>query len=143
MSDRGEADVEAIERRLAARASHTAPAGHRDRVLAAVRDTLAARAPLHSTPIGLDAGSAAAVAALALSALLAVAAPWVVLTQAAALVPPAPRIVAQAHAAGIDVSVELATTSRPRDRPPSQPGDIVPGPIPDAWRLRKNLTGDL
>ena len=143
MDDPSDPGFEAIERRLAARADHGAPAGHRDRVLAAVRDTLAGRIAPRATPSGLDAGSLAAIAALALSALLAVVAPWLVLTQAAALVPPAPRIVAQARAAGIDLASHLATTSRPRETALSQPGAVAPGPIPDAWRLRALLTGDL
>ena len=143
MSELTEPDFGAIERRLAARPDHAPPAGHRDRVLAAVRDTLADRTPPRSTPAGLDAGSMTAVAALAVSALLAVVAPWLVLTQAAALVPPEPRIVAQARAAGIDVPVELVTTTPPRETPLSRPGDVVPGPIPDAWRLRTLLTGEL
>ena len=41
MSARDDFDPEAIERRLAARTARTVPADHRDRVLAAVRDTLA------------------------------------------------------------------------------------------------------
>ena len=143
MSDLREPDFGAVERRLAARADHALPAGHRDRVLAAVRDTLAGRTPPRSTPAGLDAGSMAAITALALSALLAVVAPWLVLTQAAALVPPEPRIVAQARAAGIDVPVELVTTTPPRATSLSRPGDVVPGPIPDAWRLRTLLQGEL
>ena len=143
MSELTEPDFGAIERRLAARADHAPPAGHRDRVLAAVRDTLADRTPPRSTPAGLDAGSMTAVTALAVSALLAVVAPWLVLTQAAALVPPEPRLMAQARAAGIELTVELATTTRPSETPLSRPGDVVPGPIPDAWRLRTLLTGEL
>lgn len=143
MSDLRDPDFGAVERRLAARADHAPPAGHRDRVLAAVRETLAGRTPPRSTPAGLDAGSMAAVAALAVSALLAVVAPWLALTQAAALVPPEPRIVAQARAAGIDFPVELVTTSMARETPLFRPGDVVPGPIPDAWRLRTLLQGEL
>lgn len=143
MGDPTEPKFEALERRLAARVGHAAPAGHRDRVLAAVRDTLADRTVPPATPAGLDAGGMAAITALALSALLAVVAPWLVLTQAATLLPPEPRLVAQARAAGIEFPVELATMNKLRETPLSQPDDVVPGSIPDAWRLRTLLTGDL
>ena len=142
MSGRRQPDVEAIERRLAARADH-APPGHRDRVLAAVRDTLAGRFAPRATPTGLDAVALATVATLAISALVAVVAPWLVVTQALTLPSPEPRLVAQARAAGIDFPVELATTARPRETHLSRPGDVEPGPIPDAWRLRTLLQGEL
>ena len=138
-------DQEAIARRLAARADRAAPAGHRDRVLAAVRDTLAGRVVPPSTPVGLDVGGTTALGTLALSALLAVAAPWLLVSQALGLTSPEPRIVVQARAAGIDFPVELvATTRSPARGAPSR--DAMSDALErrhEVWRLRTLVTGDL
>jgi len=144
MNARDDCDLDAIERRLAARADRAAPTGHRDLVLAAVRDTLAGRIVPRVTPAGLEAGGTAALVVLALSALLAVAAPWLVVTQAAGLTSPEPRLVAQARAAGIDFPVELVATSGPARETPSRAA--MPTLLErrhEAWRLRTLLTGDL
>ncbi len=69
MSDLDDPSLDAVERRLVARAGLALPAGHRDQVLAAVRDTLAEnRGPVERASSGLDAGSRAALVAIALSA---------------------------------------------------------------------------
>jgi hypothetical protein len=144
MKARDDFDLEAIERRLAARADRAAPAGHRDRVLAAVRDTLAGRTVPRATPSGLEASGTAALFVLALSALLAVTAPWLVVTQAAGLTSPEPRIVAQARAAGIDFSGERVETTGPALEASSRAA--MPNLLErrhEAWRLRTLLTGDL
>lgn len=137
-------DLEAIERRLAARADRGPPAGHRDRVLAAVRDTLAGRIVPRVTPAGLEAGGTAALVVLALSAVLAVAAPWLVVTQAAGLTSPEPRLVAQARAAGIEFPVERVATSGPAREASSRAAmsDLLERRH-EAWRLRTLLPGDL
>lgn len=145
MNARDDFDLEAIERRLAARAGLAPSTGHRDRVLAAVRDTLAGRTGPRATPAGLEAGGTAALVALALSAMLAVAAPWLVARQALGLRSPEPRLVAQARAAGIDFPVELvAATSRPAREAssPAAMSDLLERRH-EAWRLRTLLTGDL
>jgi hypothetical protein len=144
MKARDDFDLEAIERRLAARADRAAPAGHRDRVLAAVQDTLAGRTAPRATPSGLEAGGTTALVVLALSAVLAVAAPWLVVTQAAGLTSPEPRLVAQARAAGIDFPVELVATTGPARETPSRAA--MPNLLEhrhEAWRLRTLLTGEL
>lgn len=145
MKARDDFDLEAIERRLAARADRAAPTGHRDRVLTAVRDTLAGRGAPQATPAGLEASGTAALVVLALSAVLAVTAPWLVVRQAAGLKSPEPRLVAQARAAGIDFPVELvAATSRPAREAssPAAMSDLLERRH-EAWRLRTFLTGDL
>jgi len=144
MSDLDKERFNAIERRLAARADRAAPAGHRDRVLAAVRDTLAGRTVPRTTPAGLEASGTAALVALALSVLLAVAAPWLVVTQAAGLKSPEPRLVAQARAAGIDFPVERVATSGPARKASSRAAmsDLLERRH-ETWRLRTLLTGDL
>jgi len=144
MSDLDKESLDAIERRLAARTAHAPPTGHRDRVLAAVRDTLAGRGAPRATPAGLEAGGTAALVVLALSALLAVAAPWLVVTQAAGLTSPEPRIVAQARAAGIDFPVERVAMSCPAREASSRAAmSDLPGRRHEAWWLRTFLTGDL
>lgn len=86
----------------------------------------------------------ATVAALALSALLAVVAPWLVLTQAAALVPPEPRIVAQARAAGIDFPVEMFATGGPASHASSRAArSELLERRHESWRLRTLLQGEL
>ena len=144
MGDPTDPNFEAVERRLTAVAGLAPPAGHRDRVLAAVRDTLAD----HPVPLragrGVDAGSMAALVAIACSALLAVVAPWLGIARANELMPAEPRFVTQARAAGIDLPVHLAATTRgPHDTPRFQPSERSPGRRPDAWRLRTLLTGEL
>ena len=144
MNARDDFNLEAIERRLATRADRGPPAGHRDRVHAAVRDTLAGRIVPRATPAGLEAGGTAALVVLALSALLAVAAPWLVVTQAAGLTSPEPRLVAQTRAAGIDFPVERAATSGPAHEASSRAAvsDLLER-CHETWRLRILLTGDL
>ena len=146
MSDLDQESLDAIERRLIARAGLAPPAGHRDQVLAVVRDTLAeGRGPLERASSGIDAGSTAALVAMALSAALVLVAPWVAVARWAAPVPAETRLVAQARAAGIDLPVAaVATTS-------GQPlGAPSPAALPDlldrrhdAWKIRNLLTGEL
>lgn len=167
MSDLDEPSLDAIERRLIARAGLAPPAGHRDCVLAVVRDTLAenekekvpatksgqsAQKSYPASPDlvagtfieGIDAGGRAAIGGLALTAMLAVVAPWVVLSQAVDLVPAEPRIVTQARAVGIDLPLEsLAATSHHSREPLSRSGEPPSARLPDAWRLRNLLTGEL
>ena len=80
--------LDSIERQLAAQAGLAPAVGHRDRVLAAVWDTLAEN---HGGPpragSGIDAGATAALVAMALSATLVIVAPWLVATRAGAPVP--------------------------------------------------------
>jgi hypothetical protein len=146
MSDLDKESLDAIERRLIARAGLAPPAGHRDQVLAVVRDTLAEnRGPLERAGAGVDVGSRAALVAMALSAALVIVAPWAAVARTAAPVPAETRLVAQARAAGIDLPVAaVATTS-------GQPlGAPSPAALPDllelrhdAWRLRTLLQGEL
>ena len=165
MSDLDEPSLDAIERRLITRAGLAPPAGHRDRVLAVVRDTLAENEKVPATKSGqsaqktyptspdlvagtfiegIDAGGRAAIGGLALAAMLAVVAPWVVLSQAVDLVPAEPRIVTQARAVGIDLPLEsLAATSHQSREPLSRSGEPPSARLPDAWRLRNLLTGEL
>ena len=163
MSDLDKESLDAIERRLAARTARAVPTGHRDLVLAAVRDTLEEKVPatksgeagplicgdcpdlVAGTFLGIDAGSTAALVAMALSALVAVVAPWLGLAGGFDPLPAEPRIVMQARAAGIDLQVAaIATTSGPTG------GDPSSAPLPDllgrrheAWRRRNLLTGEL
>lgn len=144
MGDPTDPEFEAVEQRLTAMTGTAPRAGHRDRVLAAVRDTLADRGAPRATPAGLEASGTIALVVLALSALLAVAAPWLVVTQAAGLKSPEPRLVAQARAAGIDFSVELVTTSGPARQASSRAGmSELLDRRHESWRLRTLLTGDL
>jgi hypothetical protein len=152
VSDTDESPFDAVERLLADRAGLPGPPGHRDRVLAAVRDTLTVnaedRGPLGQAGKGLDPGSVAALAAIALSTMLAVVAPW--LAVASPVAPPRPepriehRIVAQARAVGIELPVEwLAATSRQPVEPVLHPGESPSARFHDAWRLRALLSGEL
>ena len=136
---------DAIEQRLAARVGLAPTAGHRDRVLAAVRDTLAEpRGGFPRPRPDLDGASAAVLVVIALSALVAVVAPWLVVARTAAPLPMQPRIVAQARAAGIDLPIELvAAPILHAPRPVSDPREPLPGRLHEAWRLRTLLTGDL
>ena len=138
-------EFDALEQRLTAMAGLAPTAGHRDRVLAAVRDTLADRSgSLERAGAGVDAGSRAVLVAIACSALLAVIAPWLGMARAFDRLPAEPRIVTQARAAGIDLPVHLAATTRgPHDTPLFPPSERSPGRRPDAWRLRTLLTGEL
>jgi hypothetical protein len=145
MREPDDSEFDALEQRLTARAGLAPTAGHRDRVLAAVRDTLDQR---HGLPprVGadLDGGSVAALVAIAFSALLAVIAPWLGMARAFDRLPAEPRIVTQARAAGIDLPVHLAATTRgPHDTPLFPPSERSPGRRPDGWRLRTLLTGEL
>lgn len=104
--------LDAIEQRLvdrATRAGLPVPGGHRDRVLAAVRDTLAGSLTPPAAPLpGLDAGSRAALGAMAISALVVIVAPWVAIAGAMTRGTERtaePVIVARARAAGIDLQV--------------------------------------
>jgi hypothetical protein len=144
MREPDDSGFDAIETRLAARGSRATP-GYRDRVLAAVRDTLDQRPGLPPrVGAGLDGGSAAALIAIAFSALLAVVAPWLVVTRVAAPLPMQPRIVAQARAAGIDLPIELvAAPIRHALRPASDPREPPSVRLHEAWRLRNLLTGEL
>jgi hypothetical protein len=168
MSNLDKESLAAIERRLIARAGLAPPAGHRDRVLAAVRDTLAGEEKEEKVPAtksgdagelvcgdcpdlvagtfsGIDAGGTAALVAMAVSVAAVIVAPWVAVTRPAAAVAAEPRIVMQARAAGIDLQVAaIATMSGPTVADPSS------APLPDlldrrheAWRLRNLLTGEL
>ncbi len=132
--------LEAIEQRLLARTGVATPAGHRDRVLAAVRDTLDQRSsPSPQAGSGLDAGGRAALVAMALSASLVIVAPWLAVTTSVAPVQQEPRLVAQARAAGIDLP--LAAVAATGDLPRHVPAGAA---LPErrrleAWRLHKNL----
>ena len=145
MRDPVDSEFHAVEQRLTARAGLAPTAGHRDRVLAAVRDTLDQRPGLPPrVGAGLDGGIAAALIAIAFSALLAVVAPWLVVTRVAAPLPMQPRIVAQARAAGIDLPIELvAAPIRHALRPASDPREPPSVRLHEAWRLRNLLTGEL
>jgi hypothetical protein len=114
-------------------------------VLAAVRDTLAERGSALLRPRSdLDGGAAAALIAMAISALLAVVAPWLVVARATAPLPMEPRIVAQARAAGIDLPIKLvAAPILHAPRPASDLREPPPVRLHEAWRLRNLLTGEL
>lgn len=137
--------LDSIERHLAARAGLAPAVGHRDRVLAAVRDTLDQRhGPPPRAGSGIDAGATAALVFMALSATLVIVAPWLVATYAAASLPTEPRFVAQARAAGIDLPLAVvAATSRPGEALPSPPSERLSERHSEAWRLRTLLTGEL
>lgn len=144
MSDRYDARLDEIERRLVDRAALAAPPGHRDRVLAAVRDTLAGRisppvAPAGIDSAGIDSGGMAALVAMALSVLVVAVVPWLVVARMVAPVPTEPRIVAQARAAGIDLPVAIvAATSGPAREPVSRSRMSDPLNVRhhEAWHLR-------
>ena len=140
--DRSGFDV--IEERLAARGSRATP-GYRDRVLAAVRDTLDRRpGPPPRAGAGIDGGRAAVLLALTLSALLAVVAPWLVVARAVSRVPMEPRLVAQARAAGIDLPLEFVATTTHRSPPTvSRMREPPSARLREAWHLRNLLTGEL
>ena len=146
MSDLDKESLDAIERRLIAQAGLAPPAGHRDKVLAVVRDTLAEnRGPLERAGAGVDVGSRAALVAMALSAALVIVAPWAAVARTAAPVPAETRLVAQARAAGIDLPVAaVATTSGQPVGAPSHAAlpDLLERRH-DAWRLRTLLQGEL
>jgi len=139
-------DLEAIEQGLLARAGVATPAGHRDRVLAAVRDTLDQRpGPPPRAGSGIDAGGRAALVAMALSATLAIVAPWLAVTTSVAPVQREPRLVAQARAAGIDL--RLAAVAATGDLPRQVPSraalpDLLERRRLEAWRLQNLLHGE-
>jgi len=146
MSDLDDQSLDAIEQRLIARAGLAPPAGHRDQVLAVVRDTLAEnRGPIERASSGIDAGSRAALVAMALSVALVIVAPWVAVARWAAPVPAETRLVAQAWAAGIDLPVAaVATTSGQPLGAPSRAAlpDLLERRH-DAWQIRNLLQGEL
>ena len=146
MSERYDARLDDVERRLANRAALAAPPGHRDRVLAAVRDTLAGRISPPVAPAGIDSGGMAALVARALSVMVVAVVPWLVVARAVAPVPTEPRIVAQARAAGIDLPVAIASaTSGPARKPFSRSRISDPLNVRhhEAWHLRNLLQGEL
>jgi hypothetical protein len=146
MSDLDQESLDAIERRLIAQADLAPPAGYRDQVLAAVRDALAkGRGPLDRASSGIDAGSTAALVAMALSAALVIVAPWVAVTRTATTVPAEPRLVAQARAAGIDLPVAAVavTSGPPFDAPSPAALPDLPDRRREAWRLQNLLQGEL
>ena len=136
--------LDAIESRLASRAGLRTPPGHRDRVLAAVRDTRAERpGGPPRTGSGIDAGGSAALVALALSAMVAVVMPWLALARPVDLLPMEPRIVIQARAAGIKLPVALAKATPEPARELRSDADGLRVRLYDAWRLQNLLTGEL
>jgi hypothetical protein len=146
MSALDDPSLDAVERRLVASAGLALPAGHRDQVLAAVRDTLAEnRGPVERASSSLDAGSIAALVTMALSAAVVIVAPWVALTRTAATVQAEPRLVAQARAAGIDLPVAAVAATRgpPFDAPSRAALPDLLDRRHDAWRIRTLLTGEL
>ncbi|MEI6504343.1 MAG: hypothetical protein WCO90_00500 [Planctomycetota bacterium] len=146
MSERYDARLDDVERRLANRAALAAPPGHRDRVLAAVRDTLAGRISPPVAPAGIDSGGMAALVAMALSVMVVAVVPWLVVARAVAPVPTEPRIVAQARAAGIELPVEMvAATSRPAWESLSRSRTSDPRNVRhhEALHLRNLLQGEL
>jgi hypothetical protein len=168
MSDVDDLCLDAVERLLADRPACTAPPGYRDRVLAAVRDTLAGHSTLvvkvpatksgeageppcgdcpdlvAGTFFGIDRSGRVALVAMALSALGVTVAPWLAIPRLAPPVPVEPRIVAQARAAGIELPVEsLAAASRQPAEPAAHSSEPLSARLHDAWRLRNLLTGEL
>lgn len=146
MSRCDDSGFDAVERRLAGRPGRAIPPGHRDRVLAAVRDTLAGRGAATPSPPGIDAGCRAALVAMALSAALVIVAPWVAVARSAAPVPTEPRLVAQARAAGIDLPVAtVAATAGPPREPSARAGagNVFNARQVEAWRMRTLLQGEL
>lgn len=149
--------LDAIEQRLvdrATRAGLPVPGGHRDRVLAAVRDTLAGSLTPPAAPLpGLDAGSRAALGAMAISALVVIVAPWVAITGAMTRGmerTAEPVIVAQARAAGIDLPVHndrfaplMATTRDVNREQHSATDDLLNARRREALRLKNLLRGEL
>ena len=149
--------LDTVEQRLvdrATRAGLPAPAGHRDRVLAAVRDTLAGSltAPV-APPPGLDAGSRVALGAMAISALVVIVAPWVAIAGAMTRGTERtaePVIVAQARAAGIDLPVhddrfalQVATTRDANREPLPAADDLLNARRRESLRLKTLLRREL
>ena len=170
MSERDDAGFDAIERRLTGRPGRAVPPGHRDRVLAAVRDTLAEKVPATKSgqspqaekvpatksgqspqgdyPVSPDlvAGTFIALVAMALSAALVIVAPWVAMTRSAAPVSMEPRIVARARAAGIDLPGAVVAVPIAPSRETSSRGgltDVLEARRHEAWRMRTLLEGEL
>ena len=156
MSERDDAGFDAIERRLTGRPGRAVPPGHRDRVLAAVRDTLAEKVPATKSgqspqgdyPVSPDlvAGTFIALVAMALSAALVIVAPWVAMTRSAAPVSMEPRIVARARAAGIDLPGAVVAVPIAPSRETSPRGgltDVLEARRHEAWRMRTLLEGEL
>jgi hypothetical protein len=145
--------LDTIEQQLvdrATRAGLPVPAGHRDRVLAAVRDTLAGSLTTPAAPPpGLDAGSRAALGAMAISALVVIVAPWVAIAGAMTRGTERtaePVIVAQARAAGIELPVhddrfalQVATTRDANHAPISDAGDLPHARRREIGRLKTLL----
>jgi hypothetical protein len=156
MRDPQDPGLEAIEQRLLARAGVATPAGHRDRVLAAVQEKVSATKSgeagrlrcadcpdlVADTFLGIDAGGRAALLAMALSASLVIVAPWFAVATSVAPVQAEPRLVTQARAAGIDLP--LAAVAATGDLPRHVPAGAALPALPErrrleAWRLHKNL----
>jgi hypothetical protein len=152
--------LEAIEQRLLARAGVATPAGHRDRVLAAVREKVSATKSGEAGKVGcadcpdlvagtfwgLDAGGRAALLAMALSASLVIVAPWLAVATSVAPVRQEPRLVAQARATGIDLpmAVVAATGDLPRQVPSRAAlPDLLELRRHEAWQLQNLLEGEL
>jgi hypothetical protein len=132
--------LEAIEQRLIARAGVATPTGHRDHVLAAVRNTLAQRhGPPPRAGFGIDAGGRAALVAMALSATLVIVAPWLAVATSVAPVQAEPRLVTQARAAGIDLPLAAVAVTGDLPRHVSAAAALPERRRLEAWRLQKNL----
>lgn len=146
MSGCDDSGFDAVERRLVGRPGRAVPPGHRDRVLAAVRDTLAGRGTPTPPPPGIDAGCRAALVAMALSAAFVIVAPWLAVTRSASLMPPQSLLVARARAAGIDLpELAIATTTGPPREPSARvnAGNVFNARQVEAWRMRTLLQGEL
>jgi hypothetical protein len=148
MSEADDPRLAAVERRLVDRGGFDLSPGHRDRTLAAVRDTLAGKAerrgPLERAGKGIDPASVAALVAIAVSTMLTVVVPWLAVTRPVAPLLTEPRLMAQARAAGIELPVEwLAATSREPVEPVAHPSKSPSARLHDVWRLRNHLRGEL
>lgn len=145
-------DIDTVEQRFTDRPVLTPPPGHRDRVLAAVRDALAADRTTQTAAAafpGLDAGSKAALGAMAMSALVVVVGPWVAIVGAmthGAGRNAEPASVAQARAAGIemprpaDLFAPLAATARGVNHTPlSDAGELQTAGPREILRLKTLL----
>lgn len=134
--------IDAIERRLVSHTTCDVPSGHRDRVLAAVRDVLAEDLETivpSDSEIGLK--GASALLAIALSTALIIVVPWSFLGRPLLPVPTESTLMARARSAGIDLPVEtVATTDHSVHQPRQTPS---PMPAHDAIRWRHLIIGDL
>lgn len=134
--------IDAIERRLVSHSTRDVPSGHRDRVLAAVRDVLAedlATIAPSDSAIGLK--GASALLAIALSTALIIVVPWSFLGRPLLPVPTESALMARARSAGIDVPLETVAATDPIFHQPH----ATPSPtsVHDAIRWRHHILGDL